>query len=90
MSDKNDGVNSLATGVAGAIIGAAVGAAAVIFSDEKNRNKAGKVLKNMEKEGEKALGEIKKTAVELKNANQEILSEAVTSAPKGKAIKKSD
>ena len=75
--------------IAGMIIGAAVGAAAVVFSDKKNRDKAGKVLKDMEKEGEKTLGEIKKTALELKDANQEVLSEAMTSSSKGKVAKKS-
>lgn len=86
MSDKNNGLNSFATGVAGAIVGAAVGAAAVVLSDEKNRKKAGKVLKNMEKEGAKAFGEIKKTAVELKNTNQETLPEESPSL-KSKALK---
>ena len=42
MSQDKKGLNPLATGVAGAIIGAAAGAAAVVLSDEKNRGKADK------------------------------------------------
>ncbi len=66
MAKDNKGVNPLATGIAGAIIGAAAGVAAMALSDEKNRKKAEKVLGDLEKEGAKVFQEIKRVALELK------------------------
>ena len=60
MSQDKKGLNPLATGVAGAIIGAAAGAAAVVLSDEKNRGKAEKILTDLQKEGNKIFKEISK------------------------------
>lgn len=68
MAEENKGVNPLATGIAGAIIGAAAAAAAIALSDEKNRKKAEQVLEGLEKEGSKVLREISKKAMELKDA----------------------
>ncbi len=39
MADKKGGINPAAVGVAGALVGAAVGAAAVALSDKKTRGK---------------------------------------------------
>ena len=47
---KNKGINPVKVGVAGAAIVAA-GAAAVALSNKGNRQKAGKVLKNMQAKG---------------------------------------
>ncbi len=65
---ENKGSNSLATGVAGAIIGAAAAAAAMFLSDGKNRKKAEKVLSELEKKGDSVLKEITKKALQLKDA----------------------
>ncbi|MDD5147815.1 MAG: hypothetical protein PHV63_04720 [Candidatus Daviesbacteria bacterium] len=68
MAEENKGPNPLATGVAGAIIGAAAAAAAIALSDEKNRKKAEKVLEGLQKEGNKVLKEISKKAMEIKDS----------------------
>ncbi len=81
MTDEKKGLNSFATGIAGAIIGAAAAAAAVALSDEKNRKKAEKVLRDLEKEGSKVIKEVTRIALELKDKSQKIL-------PKAKEVKK--
>ncbi len=68
MANEKKGLNPLATGVAGAIIGAAAAAAAIALSDEKNRKKVEKVLEGLQKEGNKVLKEISKKAIEIKDA----------------------
>ena len=68
MSEDKKGLNPLATGVAGAIIGAAAAAAAIALSDEKNRKKVEQALEGLQKEGNKVLKEISKKAMELKDA----------------------
>lgn len=80
MTEDKNGLNPLATGVAGAIIGAAAAAAAIALSDEKNRKKAEEVLEGLQKEGNKVLKEISKKAMELKDA--------VGKAPEAEAPKK--
>ncbi len=89
MADSK-GVNPLATGVAGAIIGAAAAAAAIALSDEKNRKKAEKVLGDLEKEGNSIFKQISKLALELKDKGARVLpkvKKAVKKATK-KAKKK--
>lgn len=68
MANEKKGVNPLATGVAGAVIGAAAAAAAIALADEKNRKKVEKVLGNLQKQGDVVLKEISKRAMELKDA----------------------
>lgn len=68
MADDKKGINPLATGVAGAIIGAAAAAAAIALADEKNRKKVEKVLGSLQKQGDAVLKEISKKAMELKDA----------------------
>lgn len=68
MADNKKGISPLATGVAGAIIGAAAAAAAVALSDEKNRKKAQEILESLEKEGSKVLKEISRRAMEIKES----------------------
>lgn len=75
MAD-NKGLNPFATGVAGAVIGAAAAAAAVALSDEKNRKKAEKILADMEKEGSKVLKEITRIAMSLKEKTAKELPKA--------------
>ena len=68
MAEGNKGLNPLATGVAGAIIGAAAAAAAIALSDEKNRKKVERVLEGLQKDGNKVLKEISKRAMEIKES----------------------
>lgn len=83
MSDDKKGVNSLATGVAGAVIGAAAAAAAIALSDEKNRKKAEKVLTDLQKEGNRIFKEIAKMAMELKDRGvKKILPKAKNTSKK--------
>lgn len=74
MSNDKKGTNPLATGVAGAIIGAAAAAAAMALSDEKNRKKAEKVLEDMQKEGNKIFKTITRMAMELKDKGEQALA----------------
>lgn len=74
MTDEKKGTNPLATGVAGAIIGAAAAAAAIALSDEKNRKKAEKILIDMQKEGNKIFKEITRIAMDLKDRGEKVLS----------------
>ena len=75
MADEKKGLNPLATGVAGAIIGAAAAAAAVALSDEKNRKKAEKVLSEMQREGNRIFKEVSRIAMELKDRAEKALPE---------------
>jgi len=70
MANEKKGVNPLATGVAGAVIGAAAAAAAIALSGEKNRKKAEKILFDMQKEGNKIFKQITKMAMELKDRGE--------------------
>ncbi|MBU1000715.1 hypothetical protein KKE78_04965 [Patescibacteria group bacterium] len=85
MTAKDKGSSSLATGVAGAIIGAAAAAAALALSDEKNRKKAESVLKDLQKEGDKVLKEISKRAMEIKDSVTQ--ASGVKKTKKAKATK---
>ncbi|MDP3733287.1 MAG: hypothetical protein Q8Q91_01980 [Candidatus Daviesbacteria bacterium] len=76
MSDEKKGINALATGVAGAVIGAAAAAAAIALSDEKNRKKAEKILSDMQSEGNKIFKEISKMALELRDKGTKALPKA--------------
>lgn len=67
MASDDKGLNPLATGLAGAVIGAAAAAAAIVLADEKNRKKAEKVLEDLQKQGSNIIKEISKKALELKD-----------------------
>lgn len=85
MANEKKGVSPLATGVAGAIIGAAAAAAAIALSDEKNRKKAQTILEGLEKEGDKVLKEISKRAMELKDTVGKTISSGKEEPKKLKA-----
>lgn len=86
MAD-NKSANPLATGVAGAIIGAAAAAAAIALSDEKNRKKAEKALLDLQKQGDKVLKEITTRAIQLKEAGEKVVSKVSEKKPKKIAAK---
>lgn len=83
MAENSKG-SALATGVAGAIIGAAAAAAAIALSDEKNRKKAEKVLRDLEKEGNKIFRQVSKLALELKDKGIKALPGAKKTVKKAK------
>jgi hypothetical protein len=89
MADSKKGLNPLATGVAGAIIGAAAAAAAVALSDEKNRQKAEKILEEMQKEGNKIFKEVSRLAMDLKDKSEKALPEPKTKKAVSKKKKQS-
>lgn len=84
MSDNKKGVDSLTSGIAGAIIGAAAAAAAIVLSDEKNRKKAEKILGDLQKNGDKVLKEISKKALELKESGMKALPKPSRTSSGGK------
>ena len=89
MSENNKkGINPLASGVAGAVIGAAAAAAAIALSDEKNRKKAEKVLGDMQKQGNKIFKEITRIALDLKDRGEKLLPKAKEEPKKLKSKKK--
>lgn len=89
MAQDKKGLNPLATGVAGAVIGAAAAAAAVVLSDEKNRAKAEKILTDMQKEGNKIFKEVAKMAMELKDKADKALPQQKSLSGGKKAVSKS-
>ncbi|MBI2597529.1 hypothetical protein HYW41_05230 [Candidatus Daviesbacteria bacterium] len=82
MADEKKGASPWATGVAGAVIGAAAAAAAIALSDEKTRKKAEKALGDMQKEGNKIFQEITKVAMDLRERGERALDEAKKSPKK--------
>ena len=86
-NDKKDGgVNPMIASLAGAAVGAAVGAGAIILSDKKNREKLEKALEGLKKQGFNVLDIVQK---EAKNVRKQIApaEEAIEKEVK-KAVKK--
>ena len=70
MASDKKGVSATATGVLGAVIGAAATAAAIALSDEKNRKKAQLILNDLQSQGDKVLKEISRRAMQLKEMGE--------------------
>jgi gas vesicle protein len=64
--DKKNGVNPIAVGLAGAVVGAAAAAGAIILADEKNRQKLGKTVEELKKQGYKVMEVMQNEAAEMK------------------------
>lgn len=64
--DSKKGVNPMIAGLAGVAVGAAVGAGAIVLSDEKNRKKLEKVLGELKDQGFKVLDIVQKEADHVK------------------------
>lgn len=63
MADtQGKGVNPLAAGAMGAVVGAVAGAAAVAMTDEENRKKVTKAINKLKTEGNKRLSQIRQRA----------------------------
>lgn len=84
MADEKKGVNPIAIGLAGAVVGAAAAAGAIILADEKNRQKLGKTVEELKKQGYKVLEVVQNEAAEMKR----IATEGTAKSAK-KATKKS-
>ena len=72
MADNNTkenkgGSNSVIASLAGAALGAAVGAGAIILSDKKNRKKLEDALEGLKKQGFKVLDIVQKEAENVGN-----------------------
>lgn len=78
IEDKKSGANPLIASLAGAALGAAVGAGAIILSDKKNRKKLEDILEGLKKQGFKVLDIVSKEAESVKKQL----------SPVGKEIKK--
>lgn len=74
MSEGKKGLNQATTAVAGALIGAAATAVAIVLSDEKNRKKAEKILKDIQMSGDKIIKDITQKARDLKDQADKQLS----------------
>jgi 16S rRNA C967 or C1407 C5-methylase (RsmB/RsmF family) len=66
MADDKKGVNPIAVGLAGAVVGAAAAAGAIILADEKNRQKLGKTVEELKKQGFKVMEVVQNEAAEMK------------------------
>lgn len=62
MAGENKGVNPVAVGLAGAVVGAAAAAGAIVLADEKNRKKLEKILSELKDQGFKVLEVVQKEA----------------------------
>lgn len=84
--DKKGGVNPMVASLAGAALGAAVGAGAVILSDKKNQEKLKKALDGLKKQGFDVLEIVQK---EAQNVRKQISgSEEAEEKPAKKSSKK--
>ena len=65
--DKKGGVNPMIASLAGAAVGAAVGAGAIILSDKKNRKRLEDALEGLKKQGFDVLDIVSREAQTVKN-----------------------
>ena len=75
MTSKK-GMSPAEAGIAGAVIGAAVGATAVALSDKKNRDKVEKEFNVLKKQGQKVYSDIKGKVEEFSSQGEEKVKDA--------------
>ena len=85
---KKGGVNPMVASLAGAALGAAVGAGAVILSDKKNQEKLKKALDSLKKQGFDVLEIVSKEAQNVRKQIGGAAEEVKNSAKKSGAKKK--
>lgn len=85
--DKKSGLNPMVASLAGAAVGAAVGAGAIILSDKKNRKKLEDALEGLKKQGFNVLEIVQKEAANVSRQLGPAGEEAVKEVKK--AVKKS-
>ncbi len=66
MADDKKGINPVAVGLAGAVVGAAAAAGAIILADEKNRAKLAKTIEGLKEQGFKVMEVVQNEAAEMK------------------------
>jgi gas vesicle protein len=73
MDHKHKKGSSVVAGLAGAVVGAAVGAAAVVLSDKNNRDKVKKEFNKVKKQGQAKVEELSDTVKdELDGVNKRV------------------
>lgn len=82
---KKGGFNPMIASLAGAAVGAAVGAGAIILSDKKNRKKLEDALEGLKKQGFDVLDIVQREAESVRGRLQ---SAKVTKKPKRKSKSK--
>lgn len=87
MADDKKGVNPVAVGLAGAVVGAAAAAGAIVLADEKNRKKFEKILGDLKDQGFKVLEVVQKEAKEVQKLAQGTGNATKKTAAKSKAKK---
>ena len=87
-NDEKGGVNPMIASLAGAALGAAVGAGAVILSDKKNQEKLKKALDGLKKQGFDVLEIVQKEAQNVKKQIGSAVEEEKKPAKKSGAKKK--
>jgi gas vesicle protein len=75
MANKNN-ANAVGAGIVGAIVGAAVGAGAVVLSDEKNRKKIGKKFNEYKKDGQKIISDVRGKMDDMASQGEKKVKEA--------------
>lgn len=71
MADKK-GINKVSAGMLGVAVGVAAGAVSVILSDKKNREKALKKAKELQKQAEGTVGQLQEKAQTLLDKVEEV------------------
>lgn len=84
MTNDKKGINPATVGLAGIVIGAAAGAAAVALSDKDNRKKFQKTVTDLKTEGSKRLDEWKNKAKDLEQDAKKQLASAKSNLKKSK------
>jgi len=91
MENKKDG-GSIASTLVAAVAGMALGAAAVVLSDNKNRQKIGKNIDKLKDQGTQALSDVKERLTDMSDNAQkqveETRSEIKKQLPKAKKASK--
>lgn len=83
--EKKSGVNPMIASLAGAAVGAAVGAGAIILSDKKNRKKLEDALEGLKKQGFDVLDIVQREAKTVKNRLEAGKGSAKKAKPKAKS-----
>lgn len=70
------GMNAVEAGAIGAVVGAAVGAAAVVLSEEKNRKMIGRKFEDLKKGGQKIYSDARNKMGDMASAGEKKVEEA--------------
>lgn len=82
MADQNNSKGEILKPLAAAVVGAAVGAAAVALSDPDNRKKLGKKAQELQKTGGEKLKDLDKATQSLRSQARGALQKGLSKASK--------